>query len=259
MPELPEVETIVAGLAPRLLGRRFEDVEVLAPLVCKTSLRPLAGQRVSDVRRHGKNILIECAGGFLWVHLGMTGKLLLDACRTPYTRVVFHLDGGELLYDDVRMFGRLQWSAGVPERLAALGPDALTISAEQFVQRLRARRGNIKALLLNQRFLGGLGNIYADESLFRSGIHPRALAGRLSQRRARRLYAAIQDVLREAIAHGGSSISDYVDAWGAAGEFQRFHQVYGRQGMPCPVCGAAIRRIVIGQRGTHYCPRCQRS
>lgn len=258
MPELPEVETIVNGLVPLLEGRSIERVEVIAPLVAKTSFDQVRPQRILAVRRHGKNVLMECEQGLLSIHLGMTGKLLLNADRTPYTRVVFHLDRGELLYDDVRQFGRLHWHLVMPDRLAALGPDPLSISAEDFVARLRARRGSIKPLLLNQTFLRGLGNIYVDESLFRAGIHPKATAARISKPRALALHAAIQEVLRLAIEHRGSSISDYVDASGERGGFQRFHQVYGKEGDPCAVCGTPIRRIVVGQRGTHFCPRCQR-
>ncbi|MBL8229264.1 MAG: DNA-formamidopyrimidine glycosylase [Bryobacterales bacterium] len=258
MPELPEVETIVNDLAPLLAGRTIERVEVIAPLVCKTPLDSMPPQRILSVRRHGKNILVECASGLLSIHLGMTGKLLVDGERTPYTRVIFHLDGGELLYDDVRQFGRIHWHLVMPERLSALGPDPLSITTEEFVERLRARRGHVKPLLLNQTFLRGLGNIYVDESLFRAGIHPNATAARLSKPRASALHAAIQSVLCTAIAHRGSSISDYVDASGERGGFQLLHQVYGKEGEPCAVCGAIIRRTVIAQRGTHFCPQCQR-
>lgn len=257
MPELPEVETIVNGLAPLLAGRSVERVEVIAPLVCKTALE-LAPQRILSVRRHGKNILVECELGLLSIHLGMTGKLLLDGSRTPYTRVVFHLDSGELLYDDVRQFGRLHWHRVMPERLAALGPEPLAISEDDFVARLRSRRGHVKPLLLNQGFLRGLGNIYVDESLFRAGIHPKAIAARISRPRALALHAAIQAVLRQAIEHRGSSISDYVDASGERGGFQKLHQVYGKEGEPCPLCGTPVKRMVVAQRGTHFCPRCQR-
>lgn len=258
MPELPEVETIVRDLAPRLSGRRVVLVQVVAGLVVKSALDGIAGQRVVGVRRHGKNIIVECEGGCLSMHLGMTGKLLMNGERTPYTRVVFGLDDGELLFDDVRQFGRIHWSAAMPQRLSELGPDPLTVSQADFVERLRARRGTIKPMLLNQGFLRGLGNIYVDESLFRAGIHPLALAARLSRRRACALHDAIQQVLSLAIEHRGSSISDYVDAAGERGSFQQLHQVYGKQGQACPLCRSVIRRIVVGQRGTHLCPRCQK-
>lgn len=253
MPELPEVETIVRGLAPLVAGRTIVSVEIVAPLVVRTPVSEVAGQRIGSVRRHGKFVVFECERGPLSVHLGMTGKLLLDGARTPYTRVVFHLDRGALLYDDIRQFGRIEWA---PHRLSKLGPDPLSISADEFVERLGARRGRIKPVLLNQAFLRGLGNIYVDEALFRAGIHPRA--ERVSRARAVRLHSAIQEVLRQAIEMRGSSISDYVDAEGNRGGFQRMHQVYGKEGEACGQCGAAIRRIVVVQRGTHFCPRCQR-
>lgn len=233
-------------------------VQVVAPLVVKTPLEGLAGEEILDLRRHGKNIVFECSGGVLTLHLGMTGKLLLNGPRTPYTRVVFTLDDGELLYDDIRQFGRIHWCPELPARLARLGPEPLAITAEEFVDRLRLRRGRVKPLLLDQQFLRGLGNIYVDEALFRAGVHPLATASRLARKRGLALHAAIQQVLRLAIEHRGSSISDYVDASGERGGFQQMHLVYGKEGMPCTVCGTPIRRIVVGQRGTHFCPRCQR-
>lgn len=237
MPELPEVETIVRSLAPRLTGRRLE------------------GRVVTGVRRYGKFIVIETEpGDTLTIHLGMTGRLQVDASRGPYTRAVFDIDGGAgvLVYDDVRKFGHARWNQPLP----ALGPDAMAVSGDEFTGLLKRHRGRIKPLLMNQSVLRGLGNIYVDEALFRARIHPRARD--LGDRRARRLHRAIQDVLELAIEHRGSSISDYVDGEGRKGSFQLLHQVYGKGGEPCPRCGAVIRRIVIDQRGTHYCPRCQR-
>lgn len=249
------METIVRGLAPLLRGRRVESVEVVAGLVVRAPLDAVCGRVVANVRRHGKFIVLQCDDEVLSIHLGMTGKLLMNGERTAYTRVVFHLDEGELLYDDIRQFGRLEWR---PERLAMLGPDALEIEETEFVAALRTRRTHVKPLLLNQEFLRGLGNIYVDEALFRAGVHPRAMAARLSRTRARGLHAAIGQVLREAIEHRGSSISDYVDAAGGRGGFQKLHRVYGREGEPCVVCGKPLRRIVVAQRGTHFCPVCQK-
>jgi formamidopyrimidine-DNA glycosylase len=203
--------------------------------------------------------VLELERGFLTVHLGMTGKLLLDSEPGPYSRAVFELNEGLLVYDDVRHFGRIEWSASLLERAAALGPDALDISLQAFQKLLRSRRARVKPLLLNQRFLRGMGNIYTDEALFEARIHPRAMASSLSRERAARLHRAMVDILETAIRLKGSSISDYVDANGEKGSFQMQHQVYGRAGEPCPICGTAIRRIVVGQRGTHYCPKCQRS
>ncbi|MBS1826393.1 MAG: DNA-formamidopyrimidine glycosylase [Acidobacteria bacterium] len=258
MPELPEVETIVRDLAPLLAARRIVACEVVAGLVVKTPLAGLEGNTIREVHRHGKTVVLQCSAGVLTIHLGMTGKLLVNGARTPYTRVAFSLDDGVLLYDDIRQFGRLHWSPVLPAHLARLGPDPLAVSLDEFMARLKAKRGAIKPVLLDQKFLRGLGNIYVDECLFRSGIHPKAIAARLSRPRATALHTAIRDTLQLAIEHRGSSISDYVDASGERGGFQLLHQVYGKEGDPCVVCGHAIRRIVIAQRGTHYCPKCQR-
>jgi len=258
MPELPEVETIARTLAPRILGRRILEARFYSSLVAggaaKELRRRVAGRKIAAVRRHGKFLLLDLDGETLSIHLGMTGRLLWGAVRGPYTRAEFLLDGGLLLYDDVRQFGRIELAG----RTAALGPDALAIGESAFVDLLRTRRGRIKPLLLNQGLLCGIGNIYADEALFRARIHPLASAKRLSAARARRLHAAIQASLAAAIASGGSSISDYVDSEGRQGTFQLQHRVYGKAGEPCPACGTAIRRIVVAQRGTHYCPKCQR-
>lgn len=259
MPELPEVETIVRDLVPLLAGRRVIAVEVVAGLVVKTGLDGLAGNTIEQVHRHGKTVVLRCTGGVLTIHLGMTGKLLVNGLRTPYTRVAFALDDGVLLYDDIRQFGRVHWGAALPAHLAELGPDPLEIDPDEFLARLKSRRGAVKPVLLDQKFLRGIGNIYADECLYRAGIHPKARAACLSRPRATALYEAIQHTLGFAIAQRGSSISDYVDASGERGGFQMYHQVYGKQGEPCTLCGHAIRRIVIAQRGTHYCPKCQRT
>jgi len=264
VPELPEVETVVRTVTPRLLGREIRQARFYSRLVlrgdaAKTAAR-LRGRCIESVRRHGKFILMDLSGGLtLAIHLGMTGGLLWNAEPGPHARAVFDLDAGRLVYDDPRQFGRIELGASLPERAARLGPDALEVGAEEFAARLAMRRGRIKPLLLNQAFLRGLGNIYADESLFGARIHPLASVARLGPARVRRLYAAIQEVLRAAVEAGGSSISDYVDADGRAGSFQVQHQVYGREGAPCARCGTPIRRIVVGQRGTHYCPKCQRA
>jgi len=263
LPELPEVETVARSIA-RLVGRRI----VSAEFRCLRILRGgdpeelaarLTGRRIAGVRRYGKFLLIGLDnGGYLMVHLGMTGRLLLGGAPGRHTHAILMLDRGSLLYDDSRQFGRLEYSSDIPPRISRLGPEPLEVSFEEFHSATRGRKTSIKALLLNQDFVRGIGNIYADESLFRAGIHPRATAGRLSKDRTRRLYQAVREVLTEAIAAGGSSISDYVDAEGRRGWFQIRHRVYGRAGEPCLACGTPIRRIVVGQRGSHFCPRCQR-
>jgi len=263
VPELPEVETVVRTIRPAVEGRTIARARILAPrIVCrdyKRVERRIPGRAILSVRRHGKHILIELSGGsFLTIHLGMTGRLLANGKPGAFTRAVFELDSGVLIYDDVRQFGRIGLHDSLPDRIRRLGPDALSVSCEEFLAALRRRKARVKPLLLNQEVLAGLGNIYADEALFAARIHPRAIASRLSRRRARALYEAVYGTLQRAIDSRGSSISNYVDADGREGSFQFEHKVYQRTGEPCARCGSRIRRIVMAQRGTHYCPRCQR-
>ena len=221
--------------------------------------RALEGRRIAGLRRHGKFLLMEFrGGGLLLIHLGMTGRLLVNAEPGRHTHAILTLDRGVLIYDDSRQFGCLELHDAVPARVARLGPEPLEVSFEDFAASLKRRRTRAKALLLDQTFLRGLGNIYADEALFRAGIHPLAIAARLGPERVHRLYRAIVEVLTEAIAAGGSSVSNYVDGNGRKGFFQFSHRVYQRTGEPCVTCGAKIRRILVAQRGTHFCPRCQR-
>jgi formamidopyrimidine-DNA glycosylase len=249
MPELPEVETVVRSLAP-LVGRRIVAAEFRAVRILRGGdpdvlAGRLAGRRIAGVKRFGKFIVMPLeGGGYLLLHLGMTGRLLLGAPTGKHTHAILTLDDGVLLFDDSRQF--------------RLGPEPLEIAFDDFRAALKRHKTRIKALLLNQRFLRGVGNIYADESLFRAGIHPLAIAGRLRGERPRKLYDAIRAVLREAIDAGGSSISDYVDAQGRAGFFQFSHRVYQRTGEPCVSCGTAIRRLLVTQRSSHFCPKCQR-
>ncbi len=263
MPELPEVETVVRSLSGILPGARILEAEFGSRFVTRGNRKALArrleNQTIRSIRRHGKFIVMELDSGVLVVHLGMTGKLLMDAPRGPHAHGVFHLDRGELVYDDPRQFGRIEWAASLPERVARLGPDPLEVSFDDFWRELKRRRSAMKPLLLNQRFLRGVGNIYADEALHRARIHPKALSSRLGRERALRLHEAMNEILRTAIEHRGSSISDYVDAAGSRGWFQVMHRVYGREGEACFECGGPIRRIVIAQRSAHFCPRCQRA
>ena len=246
MPEGPEVENVVRTLQPHLAGRR-----ILSTLGWQG---PVIGKTIRGVRRYGKYIVLDFDDGMLQIHLRMTGKLLFNGRRTPYTRAEFALDEGTLLFDDIRRFGRIRWSTELP----AQGPDPLELSATAFAAHVQSRRGRIKPLLLDQKFLRGLGNIYVDESLFAARIHPATPAAGISRPRLHELHTAIVAILEEAIAAGGSSISDYVDGDGQRGSFQNSHQVYGKAGEACPRCSKAIRRILLAQRGTHFCPRCQR-
>lgn len=290
MPELPEVETIANGVNERVRGERVRSVWFSSKREpFKTSANEMAeqlpGRRIDRVYRVGKHIVLDLTLGkravdLQWiVHLGMTGRLLVSAADVPlapHTHAVATLGSGkELRFVDPRRFGRLALNPVIqPSKRGAAnvrvepgevvggfrgpGREPLTISADDFVALFRGRRPAIKSALLNQRLLHGVGNIYADESLFRAGIRPRRMAGRLTRTELLRLRAAIQQVLREAIASGGSSVSDYVDADGVEGFFQFEHRVYLRTGQPCLVCGTPIRRILLGGRGTHYCPNCQK-
>ena len=275
MPELPEVETVVRGLKTTLIGRRIESVEVLhKPTVSESpaKLQCLLKKRVVDVTRRGKyiRVALESQLGMV-VHLRMTGWLGVIPARKPhelndaYARVRFGLDGGNelLLFRDIRTFGRVwagpETTLDALKSLAKLGPEPLEISAEDFSTRLRSRGGRLKALLLNQEFLAGVGNIYADEALYAAKLHPLSSAAKIKPERAKALHAAIQAVLSSAIAAGGSSIENFRNAEGESGWFQRELLAYGREGLPCSRCQTPIKRIVMGQRGTWFCPHCQRA
>jgi formamidopyrimidine-DNA glycosylase len=278
MPELPEVETIARGVDERLRGDRIETVwfsEKPEPFASPPHLmaKELHGRRIDRVHRVGKHIVFDLADrresspGLQWiVHLGMTGRLLVADPATPlpsHTHAVLHLKSGrELRFVDPRRFGRLTLHGASSKktkttRFEGTGKEPLGISSDEFAALFRHRRTSIKAALLNQKLLHGVGNIYADESLFRAGIRPRRMARHLKRAELDRLHTSLQSVLKEAISLGGSSVSDYVDAAGVAGFFQLEHRVYLRTGQPCLVCGTPIRRIVLAGRGTHYCLHCQ--
>lgn len=262
MPELPEVETVVRSIAPHVTGQTIHHVVLSSKRVTRGGLvetaQALQNRSIQSVYRRGKQIFFELDQGVLYIHLGMTGRLLWNGVRTPYTRAELSLDVGTLLYDDVRQFGRLEYFKELPISIADVGPDALKVSFADFYARLKQHRTAVKSLLLNQSFISGVGNIYADEALFASRLHPRAKSDRISKSRAELLHRNLVEILHLAIQHRGSSISDYVDALGDRGAYQQLHNVYGRETEPCPRCQTPIRRIVLGQRGTHYCPRCQR-
>lgn len=277
MPELPEVETVANSVDARVRGQRIGSVwlsRYKEPFkTCPSEMaEALAGLRIERVRREGKHVVFDLSGcgrshqiTAQWVvHLGMTGQLLVAAPGIPrpkHTHAVLNLSGGrELQFVDARRFGRLAFYPVTPGREGFRGPgrEPLTISENDFVALFRGRKLSIKAALRNQSLLHGVGNIYADESLFRAGIRPTRAAGRLSRTRLLRLREALLQVLREAIARGGSSVSDYVDADGEKGFFQFEHRVYMRTGQPCLNCGKPIHRIVFAGRGTHYCLHCQR-
>ncbi|HYK37153.1 bifunctional DNA-formamidopyrimidine glycosylase/DNA-(apurinic or apyrimidinic site) lyase [Alloacidobacterium sp.] len=271
MPELPEVETVANGVNQRVRGERIESVWLGSkPEPFKTGpsemAKILTGRRIERVYRIGKHIVFDLDGNDApqWiVHLGMTGRLLVSAASASvplHTHAILKLTTGrELRFVDPRRFGRLALQKRVNSSgFQGPGHEPLTISIEQFTSLFRGRKTTIKAALLNQKLLHGVGNIYADESLFRVGIRPTRMAGRLTREQLARLRSALQEVMQHAIAMGGSSVSDYVDADGVKGYFQLEHRVYMRGGQPCLVCGTSIRRIVLAGRGTHFCPMCQK-
>jgi formamidopyrimidine-DNA glycosylase len=289
MPELPEVETIARGLASRVTGDVIESVWLGSkpePLKSKASeiVAILESKRIGAVHRVGKHIVFDLENGgrasspvkrksrqkaskasvppsntAQWiVHLGMTGRMLVcdpDQALEKHTHAVAKLASGrELRFVDPRRFGRLSVAHG----FEAPGSEPLEVELDAFIHLFHGRKTPIKSALLNQKLLRGVGNIYADESLFRSGVRPRRRAVSLTRKELVLLYAAVQEVLKEAIALGGSSVSDYVDADGEEGFFQLQHRVYGREGEPCLVCKTPIKRVVIAGRSSHYCPNCQK-
>ena len=267
MPELPEVETIRRSLAPLVEGRTIEAIRFHWDRTCvgdpRATESALRGQCIERLERHGKYLVFrlskEGMPSLLVVHLRMTGNLLLGGAAGPYTRAEMTFEGGgTLVYHDIRKFGRWQWSEKIPPRLAELGPEPLEIQLDDFEARLARRGARLKALLLDQEFLRGLGNIYADEALYRARLHPQRTASSVGPRKAADLHRAIREVLQDAIAAGGTSVNNYVDSNGAQGYFQLQTQVYGKTGKPCARCGTPVRRILVAQRSTHFCPRCQR-
>jgi formamidopyrimidine-DNA glycosylase len=273
MPELPEVETVARGLREVLPGRR-----VLSVRLGKTDFiddpaaleQDLPGSTFARIRRLGKYLVLDleprrtpAEESSLLIHLGMTGKISVCPPETPvpdHTHVFLVLDDGrELRYNDVRRFGRMALLAnGAHGRvLGGLGLEPLEISAAEFRSRIQARKSRIKALLLDQSVMRGIGNIYADESLWRARIHPEKVGARLKDDELRRLHRAVQHILREAIRLRGSSVSDYVDLDGGRGEFQQKHRAYQHDGKKCFRCGTIIRRIIVAGRSSHFCPQCQ--
>jgi len=281
LPELPEVETIARDLRPQLAGRRIESVHLTSDPAIRKRLvryptptklvRSLRGKTIKSVERRGKYLVmpLDQNGQRLVVHLGMTGHLRVwEPEETPVKHTHFRalLDSGlELRYDDPRQFGRLL--LGTQEELVAarafpakLGPEPIhgDLTEAEFDRLVKSRRRPIKSALLDQSFLAGVGNIYADEACFRAGIRPSRWTHRLTARERRALYSAIQEVLENSIAARGSSIINYVDAFGVRGGNQEKLYVYGRAGEPCVRCGTPLQGTRLAGRGTVYCRKCQR-
>lgn len=274
MPELPEVETIVADLRPHLTGRTIVRCELNFPTIVRHPepelfIDSVAGMRIADVRRRGKYILIDLENDLLLVvHLGMTGQLRLVDADKPlekHTHAVFTLDDKRhLRYRDPRRFGRLligtEKSLLASKKLPRLGPEPIDpeFAAEELYRRLHKRRAALKAVLLDQGAIAGVGNIYADESLHRARLRPDRLAAGLSRKSVKRLHESLRDSLQTAIANRGSSVDTYRDAWGEIGGQQEKLLVYGRAGEPCFTCGRPLTMIRIAGRSTVFCRRCQR-
>lgn len=278
MPELPEVETVVRGLSKLITNRTITKVTTRAPrtswvidpaLKAKTLNAGLAGQTVTEITRRGKNILIGLTSDrTLWVHLKMTGKFVncpAESPRDKHDLFLFDFDGAPPLhvrFNDYRRFGRLRlflnenlWQQ---PGLADLGPEPLEITAEEFVALCKRRPRQIKAALLDQSFLAGIGNIYADESLFASRLHPRRLTTSISPKKLHELHAHLQRLLNFSISKMGTTVDTYSGVNGRPGSFQNYLLVYNREDGPCENCGHTIKREKIGSRSAHFCPHCQR-
>jgi formamidopyrimidine-DNA glycosylase len=296
MPELPEVETVVRGLQKSVLGRRILSVWIGKSdfIDNPAEFARLTGRTIAAIERFGKFMLLRLEHGekhlvaaadsvvvvaessaadatpsaqdsaaSLLVHLGMTGQLAPSAADIPFdkhTHVSLTLDDGrELRYTDPRRFGRMAYltAEALKKEVAGAGADPLEVGAAEFDERIRSRNSRIKALLLDQSVLRGVGNIYADESLWRAKIHPARVGATLSAKEASTLRKVLQDILNRAIVMRGSSISDFLDANGEPGEYQRHHRAYGREGKPCYRCRTPVRRIIVAGRSSYFCPRCQ--
>ena len=285
MPELPEVETVVRGLRNIVVGRTIDRVRTSAPpssIVVSPSFRSrsfssvLKGKRIQSVNRRGKNILIQLDNRItLWVHLKMTGHFFWLPRHNPIEKhdlVVFDFasepstngdDGYHLRFNDYRRFGRLRLfrddELWLQDGLKNIGPEPLEISADDFVSLLRSSKRMIKPALMDQSFIAGIGNIYADESLHFTKIHPKRMTSTISKRKLIALHGEIQRLLKRSIELMGTSVDTYRGVNGQTGNFQKYLTAYNREGEPCQFCGHAIRREKIGSRSAHYCSRCQRA
>ena len=272
LPELPEVETIRQQLASKIIGATILGSTIhLGKVIKDPSPTAFAdgirGRRILSITRRGKYLIFGLTGGYnLVVHLKMTGQLVYENEGGPlprHTHLVLHLDTGRLRLTDLRQFGRV-WllpSAETEKRsgINMLGPEPLApeFSEGDFIARLKKSRRSLKPLLLDQKVVAGIGNIYADEALYRAGLHPNRQAADLTTREAKVLYRAVKEVLREGVSHRGTSIRNYVDAEGRRGTHQEFLKVHNRAGRPCLRCGTLIQKTKLGGRGTYFCPLCQ--
>ncbi len=272
MPELPEVETIVRNLSSKLKGLEISSVKIIYPPVLRNKkpslINDLKGRKVVGVRRRGKMLLINFERNLsLLIHLKMTGQLLFYPGGKPWDKhthfiLSFKDEKNELRFRDVRKFGFISCIRNLDisyaDELKNLGPEPLEIDFSLFKKLFQGRKARLKSLLLNQNFIAGIGNIYADEILFQAKLHPLTPASHLGDDDLRRLLKAMRGVLRKAIIHKGSSIRSFTNAEGKRGKFQNYHQVYGRESQSCFICGEQIKRIRLGGRSSFFCPRCQK-
>lgn len=266
MPELPEVETIARKLRPELVGKRILKADLLWSRTLATPnstefKKQIKGQEIREIGRRAKYFVIKLSDYHLFIHLRMSGDLYIkegDTAPEKHDRLIFSLDpgGNKLVFNDTRKFGRVWLVQDPDEVIGGLGPEPLSeeFTVQMLYEGLQSRHRQLKPLLLDQSFLAGMGNIYADEALHKARLHPLAKSDSVNRKQAGALWQAIREVLMEGIHRNGASI-DWVYR---GGEFQNYFRVYDRKDQPCPVCGTAIERLVVGQRGTHICPNCQR-
>jgi formamidopyrimidine-DNA glycosylase len=272
MPELPEVETIVQSLSSKIKGLEISSIRIIYPPVLRNKelsfIHDLKGRKVVGVRRRGKMLLIDFESNLsLLIHLKMTGQLLFYPREEPLDKhnhfiLSFKDEKNELRFRDVRKFGFISCIRNLDiscvDELKNLGPEPLGIDFSLFKKLFQGRKARLKSLLLNQNFIAGIGNIYADEILFQAKLHPLTAASHLGYDDLKRLLKAMRGVLRKAIIHKGSSIRSFTNDEGKRGKFQDYHQVYGREALSCFICGEKIKRLRLGGRSSFFCPRCQK-
>ena len=266
MPELPEVETIKRELEKAVLGKKITKVSIINPKVIKEPSpkefqRQIPGSTIKNILRKAKLLIFELSSGkFLAIHLKMSGQLIYPGKNSKLTRIIFYLSNGKTLdFNDGRLFAELRLVSDWQKLkfIQSLGPEPFDLSCEHFKKMLASKKTKIKPLLLDQTFVSGIGNIYANEALFRAKIHPARPANSLSEKEKESLFTEIKETLKEAIAHKGSSVDQYVQLSGEDGGYAKYHKVYDREKQPCLKCKTPIQRISLGGRGTYFCPHCQ--
>jgi formamidopyrimidine-DNA glycosylase len=266
MPELPEVEVIRRQIYKIVKNRTIKKIEIMDSRVIKGITpaefkKQLVGKKITELSRRAKYLIFNLSSGkILLVHLGMAGTLIIGDKGQKYNKYALGFEGGKVIYYcDSRMFGKTRILDNL-EMLQNIGPEPLGggLGREGFFNMLRKHKVKIKILLLNQAFLAGLGNIYACEALYYAGIHPKRKSDKITRRESDKLLEGIKKILSQSVKQGGSSVDRYVNASGEKGRMQNHLKVYGREGLPCERCGGKVKKINLGQRGTYYCPRCQK-